>query len=199
MDTLTRLLKNLQSRVLLMIGRGVLKAVSDNSNAQLCQVSLLDGELKSNVERVQNYGVTSVPPEGALATVLFVGGDRSNGLIIAAEDRKIRVKGLKAGEIAIYTDEGDEIYLKRGNEIAFKTKTMTVSAQSAVDITAPAITLNGAVSISETLDVTQDITSKAEVADKTGNMTAIRTIYNAHTHKDSVQAPTTPPLVTMGG
>lgn len=199
MDTLTRLLKNLQSRVLLMIGRGVLKAVSDNSNAQLCQVSLLDGELKSNVERVQNYGVTSVPPEGALATVLFVGGDRSNGLIIAAEDRKIRVKGLKAGEIAIYTDEGDEIYLKRGNEIAFKTKTMTVSAQSAVDITAPAITLNGAVSISETLDVTQDITGQAEVADKTGNMTAIRTIYNAHTHKDSVQAPTTPPLVTMGG
>lgn len=166
MDTLTRLLKNLQSRVLLMIGRGVLKAVSDNSNAQLCQVSLLDGELKSNVERVQNYGVTSVPPEGALATVLFVGGDRSNGLIIAAEDRKIRVKGLKAGEIAIYTDEGDEIYLKRGNEIAFKTKTMTVSAQSAVDITAPAITLNGAVSISETLDVTQDITGQAEVADK---------------------------------
>jgi len=199
MDTLTRLLKNLQSRVLLMIGRGVLKAVSDNSNAQLCQVSLLDGELKSNVERVQNYGVTSVPPEGALATVLFVGGDRSNGLIIAAEDRKIRVKGLKAGEVAIYTDEGDEIYLKRGNEIAFKTKTMTVSAQSAVDITAPAITLNGAVSISETLDVTQDITGQAEVADKTGNMTAIRTIYNAHTHKDSVQAPTTPPLVTMGG
>lgn len=199
MDTLTRLLKNLQSRVLLMIGRGVLKAVSDNSNAQLCQVSLLDGELKSNVERVQNYGVTSVPPEGALATVLFVGGDRSNGLIIAAEDRKIRVKGLKAGEIAIYTDEGDEIYLKRGNEIAFKTKTMTVSAQSAVDITAPSITLNGAVSISETLDVTQDITSKAEVADKKGDLTTIRSIFDAHTHKDSVQAPTTPPLVTMGG
>lgn len=199
MDTLTRLLKNLQSRVLLMIGRGVLKAVSDNSNAQLCQVSLLDGELKSNVERVQNYGVTSVPPEGALATVLFVGGDRSNGLIIAAEDRKIRVKGLKAGEIAIYTDEGDEIYLKRGNEIAFKTKTMTVSAQSAVDITAPSITLNGAVSISETLDVTQDITGQAEVADKKGNLMTIRSIFDAHTHKDSVQAPTTPPLVTMGG
>ena len=128
MDTLTRLLKNIQSRVLLMVGRGVLKAVSDNANAQLCQVSLLDGELKNNVERVQDYGMTSVPPEGALAPVLFVGGDGSHGLIIGAEDRKIRIKGLKSGEVAIYTDEGDEIYLKRGNEIAFKTKTMTVSA-----------------------------------------------------------------------
>ena len=199
MDTLTRLLKNIQSRVLLMIGRGVLKAVSDNSNAQLCQVSLLDGELKSNVERIQDYGITSVPPEGSLATVLFVGGDRSNGLIIAAEDKKIRVKGLKAGEIAIYTDEGDEIYLKRGNEIAFKTKTMTVSAEAAVDITAPTITLNGAVNISETLNVTQNITGQAEVCDQTGNMTTIRSIFDAHTHKDSVQLPTTPPLVTMGG
>lgn len=198
MDTLTRLLKNIQSRVLLMVGRGVLKAVSDNANAQLCQVSLLDGELKSNVERVQNYGMTSVPPAGSLATVLFVGGDRSNGLIIAAENRKIRVKGLKAGEVAIYTDEGDEIYLKRGNEIAFKTKKMTVSA-AAVDITAPAITLNGAVSISETLDVTQNITAQAEIADQKGNLTEIRSIFDAHTHKDSVQAPTTPPLVTMGG
>lgn len=199
MDTLTRLLKNIQSRVLLMIGRGVLKAVSDNSNAQLCQVSLLDGELKSNVERIQDYGITSVPPEGSLATVLFVGGDRSNGLIIAAEDRKIRVKGLKAGEIAIYTDEGDEIYLKRGNEIALKTKTMTVSAEAAVDITAPTITLNGAVNISETLNVTQNITGQAEVCDQTGNMTTIRSIFDVHTHKDSVQLPTTPPLVTMGG
>lgn len=199
MDTLTRLLKNIQSRVLLMIGRGVLMAVSDNANAQVCQVSLLDGELKSNVERVQDYGMTSVPPAGSLATVLFVGGDRSNGVIIAAENRKIRVKGLKAGEVAIYTDEGDEIYLKRGNEIAFKTKKMTVSAEAAVDITAPAITLNGAVSISETLDVTQNITAQAEVADQKGNLTEIRTIFDAHTHKDSVQAPTTPPLVTMGG
>ena len=198
MDTLTRLLKNIQSRVLLMIGRGVLKAVSDNANAQLCQVSLLDGELKSNVERVQDYGMTSVPPAGSLATVLFVGGDRSNGVIIAAENRKIRVKGLKAGEVAIYTDEGDEIYLKRGNEIAFKTKKMTVSA-AAVDITAPAITLNGAVSISETLDVTQNITAQAEVADQKGNLTEIRSIFDAHTHKDSVQVPTTTPLVTMGG
>ena len=198
MDTLTRLLKNIQSRVLLMIGRGVLKAVSDNANAQLCQVSLLDGELKSKVERVQNYGMTSVPPAGSLATVLFVGGDRSNGVIVAAEDRKIRVKGLKAGEVAIYTDEGDEIYLKRGNEIAFKTKKMTVSA-AAVDITAPAITLNGAVSISETLDVTQNITAQAEVADQKGNLTEIRSIFDAHTHTGNAGAPTSPPAQTMGG
>lgn len=191
MDTLTRLLKNIQSRVLLMIGRGVLKAVSDNANAQLCQVSLLDGELKSNVERVQNYGMTSVPPAGSLATVLFVGGDRSNGLVIAAEDRKIRVKGLKAGEVAIYTDEGDEIYLKRGNEIALKTTKFVIDADE--------IQMNGAVNISKTLDVEQNITSKAEVADQKGNLSEIRSIFDAHTHTGNAGAPTSLPAQTMGG
>lgn len=43
------------------------------------------------------------------------------------------------------------------------------------------------------------ITAQAEVADQKGNLTEIRSIFDAHTHKDSVQAPTTPPLVTMGG
>lgn len=191
MDTLTRLLKNIQSRVLLMIGRGVLKAVSDNANAQLCQVSLLDGELKSNVERVQNYGMTSVPPAGSLATVLFVGGDRSNGVIIAAENRKIRIKGLKAGEVAIYTDEGDEIYLKRGNEIALKTTKFVIDADE--------IQMNGAVNISKTLDVEQNITSKAEVADQKGNLSEIRSIFDAHTHTGNADAPTSPPAQTMGG
>nr|DAN91188.1 MAG TPA: baseplate assembly protein V [Caudoviricetes sp.] len=191
MDTLTRLLKNIQSRVLLMIGRGVLKAVSDNANAQLCQVSLLDGELKSNVERVQNYGMTSVPPAGSLATVLFVGGDRSNGVIIAAENRKIRIKGLKAGEVAIYTDEGDEIYLKRGNEIALKTTKFVIDADE--------IQMNGAVNISKTLDVEQNITSKAEVADQKGNLSEIRSIFDAHTHTGNAGAPTSPPAQTMGG
>lgn len=191
MDTLTRLLKNIQSRVLLMIGRGVLMAVSDNANAQLCQVSLLDGELKSNVERVQNYGMTSVPPAGSLATVLFVGGDRSNGVIIAAENRKIRIKGLKAGEVAIYTDEGDEIYLKRGNEIALKTTKFVIDADE--------IQMNGAVNISKTLDVEQNITSKAEVADQKGNLSEIRSIFDAHTHTGNAGAPTSPPAQTMGG
>lgn len=191
MDTLTRLLKNIQSRVLLMIGRGVLKAVSDNSNAQLCQVSLLDGELKSNVERIQDYGMTSVPPAGSLATVLFVGGDRSNGLIIAAENRKIRVNGLKSGEVAIYTDEGDEIYLKRGHEIAVKTTKFVINADE--------IQMNGAVSILKTLDVEKNIKSKAEVADQKGNLTEIRSIFDAHTHTGNAGAPTSPPAQTMGG
>lgn len=99
------------------------------------------------------------------------------------------MQDLKQGEVALYTDEGDKIHLKRGHEIAVKTTKFVIDADK--------IQMNGKVSISKTLDVEENIKSKAEIADKTGNMTAIRTVYNAHAHKDSANAPTTPPLTPM--
>lgn len=191
MDALNRLLTNIKSRVLLMVGRGVLKAVADDAAVQVCQAALLDGELKSGVERAQNYGLTSVPPVGSVATVLFVGGDRSNGIVISAESRKFRLKGLQAGEVALYTDEGDEIRLKRGHEIAVKTSKFVINAAE--------IDLNGAVKIAQTLDVSGNVTGKGEVADKAGNLTTIRSTYNGHTHTGNAGAPTSPPLEPMEG
>ena len=191
MDALNRLLTNIKSRVLLMVGRGVLKAVADDAAVQVCQAVLLDGELKSGIERAQNYGLTSVPPAGSVATVLFVGGDRSNGIVISAESRKFRLKGLQAGEVALYTDEGDEIRLKRGHEIAVKTSKFVINAAE--------IDLNGAVKVAQTLEVAGNITGKGEVADKTGNLTAIRSTYNGHTHTGNAGAPTSPPLEPMEG
>lgn len=191
MDALNRLLTNIKSRVSLMVGRGVLKAVADDAAVQVCQAALLDGELKSGIERAQNYGLTSVPPVGSVATVLFVGGDRSNGIVISAESRKFRLKGLQAGEVALYTDEGDEIRLKRGHEIAVKTSKFVINAAE--------IDLNGAVKVAQTLEVAGNITGKGEVADKTGNLTAIRSTYNGHTHTGNAGAPTSPPLEPMEG
>lgn len=191
MDALNRLLTNIKSRVLLMVGRGVLKAVADDAAVQVCQAALLDGELKSGIERAQNYGLTSVPPAGSVATVLFVGGDRSNGIVISAENRKFRLKGLQAGEVALYTDEGDEIRLKRGHEIAVKTSKFVINAAE--------IDLNGVVKVAQTLDVAGNITGKGEVADKAGNLTAIRSAYNGHTHTGNAGAPTSAPLEPMEG
>lgn len=191
MDALNRLLTNIKSRVLLMVGRGVLKAVADDTAVQVCQAALLDGELKSGIERAQNYGLTSVPPVGSVATLLFVGGDRSNGIVISAENRKFRLKGLQAGEVALYTDEGDEIRLKRGHEIAVKTSKFVIDAAE--------IDLNGAVKVAQTLEVAGNITGKGEVADKTGNLTAIRSTYNGHTHTGNAGASTSPPLEPMEG
>lgn len=107
-----------------MCARCVLRLASDGLKLQALQVGLLDGETADDVERFQNYGFTSVPLPGAEGVCLFLGGDRAHGVVIAMDDRRYRLKALQGGEVAIYTDEGDSIVLKRGNEIHVTTTTM---------------------------------------------------------------------------
>lgn len=112
----------IRRRVALMIGRCVIQAVSDTTDnaLQTSQVTILAGEVQDDVETVRQYGFTSNPLPGAEGVMVFPAGDRSHGLIIAIDDRRYRLKGLASGEVALYTDEGDYIWFKRGRKIHFR-------------------------------------------------------------------------------
>ena len=117
-----KLLAPLSRRLRLMASRAVLSLISDATGMQIVQVKLLNGEVRDGIERVQNYGFTSVPLPGAEAIFLSLGGDRDHGIVITADDRRYRIKGLQGGEVAIYTDEDKaagehRILFKRGKEI----------------------------------------------------------------------------------
>lgn len=134
-DVIRRMLAPLQTRIANMIARAVVSRVDDSKKMQIVQISMGD-ETHDDIERVQNYGFTSVPQEGAEAAVIFVGGGRDHGLAIAVDDRRYRVKGLQAGEVAVYTDQGDKIVIKRGGNIE-------VTASTKVVINAPLAELTG--------------------------------------------------------
>lgn len=132
------------------VARAVLNVVDDEGNMQRVQISLLEDEVIDGVERFQNYGFTSVPEEGTEATVVFVGADRSHPVVVVADDRRVRKKGLKPGEVAVYHKDGDFIHLKNENEIEVKTKTFnvncttaTLSASSEITLDTPLVTLTG--------------------------------------------------------
>lgn len=131
-----RILKPLENRIRNMVARAVVSLVDDSQRMQLLQVGLLADEDRDGIERVQNYGFTSVPQSGAEAVVLFVGGRRDHGLAVAVDDRRYRVKDLQAGEVAIYTDQGDKIHIARGG-------TITVTASTKVTVNAPIVELAG--------------------------------------------------------
>lgn len=130
--------------------RGVLNLVADGLKMQANQVQLLDGETLDNAERAQQYGFTSHPQAGAEVFVAFVGADRSHPVVLAVDDRRYRLKGLKAGEVAIYTDEGDCIILKRENHIEAKTKHFKVLAEDDFNVE----TKNFSVTASEQVQIT---------------------------------------------
>jgi len=99
-------------RILTTIGRGRLTAGDDTGNVQLLQVQLGANEVRDNTPRLAEFGFTSNPPIGADLVVLFVGGDRSNGVIIASGDISTRLKNLRPGESALYDSIGKHVYLK---------------------------------------------------------------------------------------
>lgn len=169
-DQLRKIMEPLQRRIMLMVGRCVLNAVYDGNPAQLVQASMLADEVRDKMERMQEYGFTSVPLPGAQGVAVFVGGDRGHGIVIATGDARYRVTGLQAGEVCIYTDEGDTITLKRGNLIEVETDTLLVKAATKVRFETPIVESTG--------DIIDTVNTN-------GNTIAeMRGIYNTHTHND---------------
>jgi phage baseplate assembly protein V len=104
-------------RVNLMVSRGVIRRVTDSARAQLVQVSLLgdsttgDEEIADDVEHVQPFGVSFVPPAGSEVAAICVGGNRDHVLVLGASSRAHRPTGASEGEGGLYTLNGWKVFL----------------------------------------------------------------------------------------
>jgi phage baseplate assembly protein V len=173
-DVVTRLLEPVSRRIALLVSRGVIRLTKDGgAGNQRLQADLLAGETRDDLERVQEYGFTSRPKSGAEAVVIFPGGSREFGLVIAVDDRRYRLKSLQEGEVALYTDEGDRIHMKRGGLIE-------IQAASKVVVNSPAVELGTG-------------TLEKALAGET-----FQSFFNSHTHTStSPGSPTSPPTSPM--
>lgn len=157
MKHFARLSAPLMRRIRSAIGRGFVRLVNDALKMQGLQVSLLADETWDNVERFQEYGFTSHPHPNAEAIVVFPGGKRDHGIVIAVDDRRYRLKSMAPGEVALYSDEGDYVWLKRNRNIE-------VLAGTKVKVTAPLTEIVGNATISGTLAVNGAVTALAGLA-----------------------------------
>jgi phage baseplate assembly protein V len=134
-----------------MVGRGRVSLVDDRGPVQLLQLTSLGlGDVKDGVPRLAEYGFTSMPPQDTDAIVLFLSGERSNGVVIATSHQSYRLKSLQDGDVALYDS--------RGNFVKLSGAGLTLHAQAGdikleapagiVDIVALDVKSNG-VSISE--------------------------------------------------
>ena len=177
MATFNKLIDPLRRRVRLMIGRAVLAAADDSKGIQLVQVKLLDGEVGDGVERMQNYGYTSVPKVGAEGVMVCVSGDRTHGIVVVMDDRRYRLKNLQPGEVALYTDEGDTIVMKRGRKIE-------VTAGAEITATAPVVKVEASTKVTLTtplVEMTQDLSVGGSVS-VVGDVVADGISLTTHAH-----------------
>ena len=123
--------------------RAVITLIESGAGVQLAQGEGLAGEPVQAAEVFQHYGLTSNPPAGSMAVVLPLGGKTSHGIVIATEHGSYRLQGLQSGEVALYSDEGDSVVLKRGRVIELTTETLRITAPTAVEITTETLTVTG--------------------------------------------------------
>lgn len=159
-------IRDLGHRVMMMFARGVVRGVKDSNGRQQLQVELLKGELRDDMERMQNYGFTSHPTGGDVAAA-FPGGAREQGIILVVDDRRYRIT-LNAGEVAMYDDLGNKVELLR--------EMVKVTAVQHAEVEAPTIKLVGEIELIGNLNVQGNI-------DSTGTITNNgKHIDSTHTH-----------------
>lgn len=154
-----------------LITRGVLKAKNAVRKMRTVQTELFADDLRDDVEHFEPYGFTSEAKPGAEVLAASLGGDREHTIAFCIADRRYRVTGLKDGEVCVFDDQGQKIYLTRSGIVIETGKSVTVKGSS-ITLDAPEVLCTG------------NFTAKGNVSDKNGaaTMAGMRSTYNGHTH-----------------
>lgn len=165
--------------------RGEITLVNAAGHVQFVQGEGFASEKLRDNELFQHYGFTSHPLPGTMAVVLPIGGKTAHGIVIATEHATYRLKGLESGEVALYTDEGDSIVMRRGRLIEVTTDTLKIDAADHVEINTPRVQLNTPlVQTTGEIRADEDITDRLAHPDS-ASVRAMRELYDVHTHHEN--------------
>lgn len=169
-------MRELAQRLFGLIGRGRITRANPAPDQQLLQLVLTADELKDEMEHAEPFGFTACPKDGAEAITLFLGGDRSNGVVISVSDRRCRVRDLKPGESAVYNAAGHTIVLY----------------EDRIEVTAPRIVLKAAeevVADTPLLRATGRIEAAGDIIDHAGSggssLAEVRAAHDGHHHPEN--------------
>lgn len=148
MSDLGKLMAPLARRLGNMLARGSVAAANGAGKMRTLQIRMMAGETKDNVEHFEPYGFTSEPLPGAEHISAFFDGDRSHGITLVVADRRFRLRGLDAGEVAIFDDQGQRVHLTRTGIVVkgaglpvlvTDTPTVTIEASTSVVLDTPLV------------------------------------------------------------
>jgi phage baseplate assembly protein V len=132
-------------RLQLLFAQGVARLIGHKQ----VQARVLADEILPNIDRIEPYGFSYRPKEGAQTYLLFPAGDRSHGVAIIIGDKQYNMQ-IEAGEVALHDDEENVVHIKRGGEIV-------VNANTRITLKAPQIVLDGQVLMTQSATVTQGL------------------------------------------
>lgn len=115
------------------VSKAVVNLVDDTTKMQMVQVSVLKEET-SKVERVQNYGFSSVPPKGSEAIVLSVNGNQDNSVAIVVDYSKGRMGNGAPEQVTMHDKDGNYVRMTADNGIEVESPNHKVTIKASGDI-----------------------------------------------------------------
>lgn len=184
--------------------------VKSNGRIQSVDADGIENEDLPDLEHFHQFGMTSVPPEGATGIAIPLGGKTSHSVVVATEHETYRIRALKSGEIAIYSSEGACVKILQGRVIEadcdvyrVNCQVYEVNAGEKVDLNTPVTTMSDRAVVQKqltghggmALDTTQ-AGSEGPVARIAGTIEATVDVVGGgislktHDHATGVGAPT---------
>ena len=170
-----QLISKLSRRIYNLFTRGRLYSCEDSTTIQQVQISGLNTDVMGQVERFQNYGISSNPVGGDVVFARLQGSSDKPIVIVAQGSG--RPTGLSSGDVVIYDDKGQTIKLSSsGIEITTGTQLIVNAPNTIINGNVlvnggfavasgggggGSATFEGGLEISGTLDVTGQTTLQA--------------------------------------
>lgn len=142
----------LYRRILNMVAPVRINTTNDQGNILTAQIGVSGTpEILDTVPFVQFYGFHSNPPPQTDAIAIFGNGNRSNPVLVGTNNIDARPRNYKAGEIGVYTNEGDTlkfnqgkaVALSAGNSFGLTTKDANIKGSNQVTLDTPQTTHTG--------------------------------------------------------
>jgi len=171
-------LSRLYRQVRMLLGIGRVTSMTDTGVTQMIQYQT-PMEVRDNTVRLAEFGFSSGLPAGTDVIIGFLGGDRSNAVIIASNHQSYRPTGLNPGETLLYSQWGQTIKLMQSG-IVINANNQPVTVNNATTVIINAAT--GVQMNTPVLKVSGDIIDNAN-GGNTATLKNLRDAYNQHNHQ----------------
>lgn len=151
---LDKALAPLRRRVSQMLIRALVTSINEDVQRQTLQVKMRADESADDIERFQNYGVSSNPPPRSEAILAALGGNLGQLVAIAVEDKQYRPQG-EMGDVFLYHMEGHRVHLTADGACNITARQVNLTATEELNMVSPNITFTGAVNFNNTLTISE--------------------------------------------
>jgi phage gp45-like len=127
--------KELHDKIRGMARRVTVKDIKDDGETQTASIEVADGVWRTDVEILQQYGISSSAPEdGAVGIALALGGDEGDMVLLPIANPSNRMGGLGKGDVGFYTKGGDRVIGRASGGIE-------IAAASSISLTVGGVSL----------------------------------------------------------